>query len=350
MPSNGRVFWSVTTGGGLCRVCGWEGQVVATPNRQARLIGWLFDGQTPSAMLRCPNGHEWPAGSTAGLKAGHRPLWWNWLVRVMRVLIAHRAAEPVPVFWIVATVVGVTLGFVVQVIVGGPWWLVAMLWLLLVWLGFLATALSQMGRDGLWIDLVNTVSPLRAEVLETNKLIKLAATAPGPVYGLASWEGPRSLGGHGRSSSEGLTHLELMYGDPPDGPHLRVNTVWRGAGRYERPDVQPDHVRQELARLLWYRHAPMPEDTAPEERHQWAIRRQIEIERRPDPGWTRSQVLIDGVLQTAEILVEGDDWVAVIYLDGALIGLQAYGVHACRVALAQVRDLTPFAEGSRQNE
>jgi hypothetical protein len=340
-------MWLTTVGGGPCRTCGLEGQVVATPTRWARLRGWLFDGQAPSSTLRCPNGHEWPAGSSASLwvSANRGPAWWSWPTQVMRVLIQHRTAEPVPVFWLGATVVGVMLGVVLRVTLDWSWLLVTVGWLVLVWLFFLATALLREGRHGLWIDLVRTVSPTRAERLETEELSRMVQAAPGPVYGLAGWAGQRSLGGHGQSGSM-LIHLELMYGDPAHGPHLRVNTIWR---RLERlVDAEQDHIRRELTRELWYRQVPRPEDLAPEEFHQWAMKRRIDIDERPVPKWAKSEFLIDDISHPAETSTVGDDWVAVIDLDSALIGLQSCGIPTNRVALTQVSDIAPYAEGSRQ--
>jgi len=338
--------WFTTVGGGLCRACGLEGEVAATPTRLARLRGWLFDGQAPPSTLRCPNGHEWPAGSSASLWVGadRGPSWWSWPARVMRVLLVHRTAHPVPATWFVATLVGVSLGVVLSVTLGWAWLLVTVGWLLMVWLFFLSTALLQNGRHGLWIDLVRTVSPTRAERLEAEQLIRLAHEA-GPLYGLTDWAGQRSLGGHGQSGSM-LTHLELMYGDPPDGPHLRVNTMWK---RPERPgDVEMDRLRRELTRELWYRQAPRPEDLAPEESHQWAIKRHIDIDGRPIPKWASSELLIDDVPHPAEMFAAGDDWVAVIEIDRAIVGLQSHRIPLHGVSLTKVPDITPYVEGSRQ--
>lgn len=123
-------------------------------------------------------------------------------------------------------------------------------WLVLVWLVFLATAFRYLGRGNLWVDLVATVSPQRAQQLEMKRLLQLVETAPGPVYGLSEWEGPRQIGGHGRSSLEGLTHLQLIYESPIDEPHVRVNTIWQ---RSNRPDISIQDVRSRLARGLWHR-------------------------------------------------------------------------------------------------
>lgn len=347
MAAKRRSRWVVAVGGGPCPVCGLDGDVVVAPGRWGRLRGWLAYGQAPAPTLRCVDGHEWTAGATGWLTdgGGRFPSWWRWPVRAVRVLLDHRTAEPVPRFWLAAGVVGVVLGVAVQVTLGWRWWLVTVLWLAVVWLVFLTTALRPLGRDGLWIELVGTVSHRHAEQLEDEQLIRLIQAAPGPVYGLADWTGRRSLGGHGRSSSVGLTHVELMYGDPVDGPHLRISTSWKRPGR---PDVEPDGVRQELTRALWHHQMQLPEGLDPEELHQWVVARRVDIDRRPVPKWTPTRVLVDGTDRVAETYVEGDDWAAVIDLDHALVVIQSRGIPTNRVSLTQVQDLTPYTEASME--
>lgn len=244
--------------------------------------------------------------------------------------------------WLGATLIGLVLGFLAQVILRRPWWAVAAIWLVLVWLVFLGTALRRQGRDGLGIDLVDTVSPSRARSLETARLVRLAEAAPGPVYGLASWVGRRSLGGHGRQGSVGLTHLELVYGDPRHGPWVRVDTIWK---RSDRPDVQPDRVRRRLTRNLWFGRVTPPGDLTPQELHRWMVAHRREIEQRPIPEWAPLRVPIDGADHLAGSLTAGDDWVALLELGVVLVGLRSRGVPAHRVALTRVRDLTPYVGG-----
>ncbi len=161
--------WQVTVGGGPCPSCGLDGEVTSTPGRWARLRGWLVDGQSPPSKLVCSNGREWPARSTSFLRVADGG-WWRWPSKAMRVLMRHRTAEPVPLLWFAAALVGVVLGVAADLTIGWVWWLVTAGFLVLVWLVFLATALRYPGRDHLWIDLVATVSPQRAEELEKGRL------------------------------------------------------------------------------------------------------------------------------------------------------------------------------------
>ncbi len=265
-------------------------------------------------------------------------------MRAIRVLVAHRTAEPVPVFWLGAAAVGVLLGALLEVIAGWPWLLVAALWLGLVWLVFLATALRPSGRDGLWIDLVRTVWPTRAKLLEVKQLIRLAQAAPGPVYGLSDWRGRRSLGGYGRSSKR-LAELTLMYGnDRPHrsgGPYLEVSTRWDTPSY---PDSAPDQYREPLTRQLWHRQTSPPEDLTPGEFHDWVIRTRAEIERRLVPEWVQTELLVDGCPHVADTFSEGDDWVAIVELDTCLVWLHSHRVPAEGVVLNQIQDLQPYFE------
>lgn len=319
-------------------MCGLDGDVASTPGRWAQLRGWLVDGQTPPSTLVCSNGHEWPAGSTAFLTVADRG-WWGWPSKAMRVLLQHRTAEPVPLFWFAAALVGVVLGVAADLILGWVWWLVTAGWLVLVSLVFLATAFRYPGRDNLWVDLVATVSPQRAQQLEMKQLLQLVETAPGPVYGLVEWEGPHQIGGHGRSSTDGLTHLKLIYGSPLDEPHVRVNTIWQQSNR---PEISIQDVRSRLTRGLWHRQLHPPEHLDSEESHDWMREKHSDIDQRSIPDWTPTSVHIEGTAHPAELYGEGEDWVAVIEIDPALIEIGSHQVPIDHLALGPVTDFTTY--------
>lgn len=342
MGSMHSATWLVTVGGGPCPVCGLDGDVASTPGRWARVRGWLVYGQTPPSTLVCANDHQWPAGSTASLTAVGGRSWWRWPSKALRVLLRHRTAEPVPLFWLVAAAVGVILGVAADLTLGWVWWLVTAGWLVVVWLVFLATAFRYPGRDDLWVDLVATVSPQRAGELEFKRLLRLLETAPGPVYGLVDWEGLRQIGGHGRSSPEGLTHLELIYGSPLDEPHVRVNTVWE---RSNRPDTMVKYARSRLTRDLWHRQLRPPDHLHSEERHEWMRRQHIDIDQRPIPDWISTSVRIEGTTHPAEVYREGEDWIAVISIAPALIEVGSHQVPIDHLALGPVTDLTTYTHG-----
>lgn len=342
-------MWSVTVGPGSCPVCGGPGTVSANPSRWQKWRVWLVHGQPPGPTLRCAQGHEWTGGpERQALRMGRaRESWLLWPVRAVQVLLRHRTAEPSPLFWVGAGVVGVMLGVVVQVVLSWPWWLVVVLWLAVVWLVFLATALKSLGRDELGIDLIRVISPGRAAEWEDKQLARLIHRAPGVIYGLAEWDGLRSSGGHGRSTSTGLTVLELLYGDPLKGPTLRIKTRWQLRGL---PDEDEEREREHLTRALWHHQQQRPPaDLEPEELHRRTVERHREIDRRPIPEWTPIELDVDGVARAASMYDEADYWVALIAFDDAIIGIQAsYIPTGDEVALTEVEDLGPYLDGLRQ--
>jgi hypothetical protein len=342
MASKNAASWLVTVGGGPCPVCGLDGDVAFVPDKWARLKEWLVNGQAPRARLVCVNGHEWPAGSTDFLTAVGGRGWWRWPLKAIRVLGQHRTAEPVPLFWVVSAVVGVVVGVVAEVTLGWFWWLVTAVWLVLVWLMILATAFRYPGRADLWIDLVATVSPQRAQQLETKRLLQLVEGAPGPVYGLAEWEGPRQIGGHGRSSSAGLTRLELVYGSPLDEPHLKVNTIWK---RRQTPDLVIENSRNRLIRDLWHRQVRPPDELDGDQRRSWMRKQHVDIDQRPIPDGTPTSISIEGTTHHAEVYREDEDWIAVVDAEPVLIEIESHQVPMDHLALAPVADLTAYTDG-----
>lgn len=342
-------MWSVTVGPSSCPVCGGRGEVVFNPNRWQKLRVWLVHGKSPGPTLRCAEGHEWTGGSGRQvlMRGRARVSWLLWPVRAVQVLLRHRTAEPSPLFWVGAGVVGVVLGVVAQVVLSWPWWLVAVLWLAVVWLVFLATALKSLGRDGLGIDLIRTISPGRAPEWEDKQLALLIQSAPGVVYGLAGWDGLQSIGGHGRSASIGLTRLELFYGDPLEGPTLRIDTRWRLRGQSDGDEERDE--REHLTRALWHhQQSRPPADLDPEALHRWSIEHRGEIDRRPIPEWTSVDFDFDGVARAGSMYAEADHWVALIAFEDAIIGIRSSHIPTGEVALTEIEDLAPYLDGVRQ--
>ncbi|MEN8240223.1 MAG: hypothetical protein ABFR53_13605 [Actinomycetota bacterium] len=340
----GRMMWAVTAGGTSCPICGQDGDIVSIPSRWDRWRGWLVGGHVTGPTLRCAEGHEWTGGSAKRMVLrGHGPpSRLSSPIRAFQVLHRHRTLEPSPLFLMGAAAVGVVIGAVAQMLLGWPWWLVAVLWFLAVWLAFLATAFKGAGRDELRIDLMRAVNPTRAMEMEDEQLVRLVRDAPGAIYGLAGRDGLRSIGGHSRSSSTGLTRLELMYGDPLEGPNLRIESRWR---RPDRPDPDLAEERDHLARALWHEQLRPPTGFDREELHRWTIEHRREIDQRPIPEWAPAEFSVDGTMCGAWTYNEGDGWAALIALDDALIGIRANRFPMDGVTIDTVDDIAPYIEG-----
>jgi hypothetical protein len=65
------------------------------------------------------------------------------------------------------------------------------------------------------------------------------------------------------------------------------------------------------------------------------------------PKWARAELLIDDVSHPAEIHAAGDDWVAVIDLDSATVGLQSHRIPLRGLSFTQIPDIARYVEGSR---
>lgn len=340
-------MWAMTVGDTSCPICAQDGVVVASSSRWYRWRAWLVGGRATGPRLRCAMGHEWTAGSVQRMVLrDHGPSSWLLLpVRAVQVLVRHRRIEPSPLFLLGVGAVGIGFGVVAQVLLCWSWWLVAILLVVVVWLAFLATALEASARDELRVDLMRVVNPTRATELEDEQLVRLVRAAPGPIYGLTDREGLRSIGGHGRSSSTGLTRLELLYGDPLEGPTLRIDTRWP---RLDRPDADLDQEREHLTKALWHEQLRIPSDLDSEMLHRWSMEHRREIDQRPTPEWVRTEFAVDGTQRTAWTYSEGNGSVAVIVLDDAIIGIRASGFPIHEVALGVVDEFAPYVDGLTQ--
>jgi len=121
---------------------------------------------------------------------------------MMRVLMQHRTAEPVPMFWLGATAVGVVLGVVLRVTLGWAWLPVTVVWLLLVWLVFLATA-SAFGAPAL------IGNPAQIDFLSTRIFESLTS----------------GLGGMGEAGRRVLPILRARF-ERLKGDQARISVYW----------------------------------------------------------------------------------------------------------------------------
>ncbi len=254
--------------------------------------------------MRCDNGHTWAAGTVSTL--ARRSSVWNLPIRLLRALQRNRTAEPSPLFMLGVAVLGVALGVALDAALGWPWWLVALLTLAIVWLGFLATALAKSERSSLAADLLSEISPRRAREHDERRLRRLLAAAPVPPYGVAGWDGPRSVGSRSWGS-DGIHSVGLVHGSLPDGPYVEVVTTYR-------------HPRRPLPR-----------------------RRELHGPAQPAPQWEAITLPIGGVARPFRYLPDGRGWVARAQLENVVIELRAAGVPVAEVALESVANLEGYA-------
>lgn len=291
-------------GGPACPRCRLPGTPIEPPSW--RWVGqWLLRGRGARPRMRCDNGHTWAAGTVSTL--ARRSSVWNLPIRLLRALQRNRTAEPSPLFMLGVAVLGVALGVALDAALGWPWWLVALLTLAIVWLGFLATALAKSERSSLAADLLSEISRRRAREHDERRLRRLLAAAPVPPYGVAGWDGPRSVGSRSWGS-DGIHSVGLVHGSLPDGPYVEVVTTYRHSRR-------PLPRRRELGR------------SAPG----------------ASPRWSPITLSVGGVARPFRYLPDGAGWVARAQLDDVVIEMKATGVPVAEVALESVANLEAYA-------
>lgn len=336
-----------------CPECGLEAAAVTAPTLLGKARGWLVDGYVSPATRRCANGHEWSLRTSLTLvrAEGWRRMsarsgvpWWRVPYQLLRVLHGRRNADPVPLTYLIAIFVGAGLGVLLDWWLGWPWWAVMVGFLAFVWLVFLSSSFFGSGRADLFADLVGVVDPDRAEAMRARTLAKLAGQAPFTIYGLPeSWTGPRSFGGHGRAGT--LRHLALAHGEPEERPFVVVDS-----NRADR-DWIVDQTKQNLGRSLFFRHLESPRFDSPEEMNEWLEHQDREFDDWFETPWQEISISVDGAARRFEFRAEGEDWIAVGFLDGAaIVGLDVGGLRLDQVSLAKIRDFTIYVEGSIEQE
>jgi hypothetical protein len=327
-----------------CMACGSPDLEVICPGRAEGLRDWLRSGgrwRPPRQVCRrC--GHVTVAGSVRYL--ARRAGWWRVPAGLVQVLRRRRSRVPSPAIYLLAAAVGTALGAGAQLLIGWPWWLVAVGVLAAVWLGFAATALGGGGPDrSLVSDLLMVTDPAAAMRRQHRVMAEQFRASPLPLYGLpAAWPGLRHLGGWGSRQARGepavVTNLSLAHGDPlaAHGPQLLVE-VRAEPGPGQAPEGGPA-LRQRLAEELGWTVAAAG-DRPPEP-----------PERDAGVAWTEATIAVDGRAARFDLLAEGRHWVAAGAVEGFLLVLQGRDLDAGEVELVRVTDVEPYVEGTRRLE
>jgi hypothetical protein len=348
MTARGPAEWIVQV---PCEHCGARDFEPIRPGWSEGLRDWLRSGGRwrPTGQVCRQCGAVRSAGSVGALVPDRRG-WWSLPVELVGALRRRRTMVPAPATYLAAMVVGAALGVAAQLVLGWPWWLVAGGVVAAVWLFFLSTAFWGTGGSGRPLpgELLGVVSPRRAIERDHRQMVERFRAAPFPLYGLpASWPGPRHLGGWEGGWARGqrpvTTALSLGHGEPlaEEGSQLRVEV------RVEHGQDEPVMTaivqrRRDLAEELWVQAAPQVHDLA-EHFGQLAAAR-----RRPDPGWSRVTIPVDGRPVGFEWLAERRHWVARAALDDRTLTLHARDLPVESVELVAVSDLEPYIEGQRR--
>ncbi|MFV2000730.1 MAG: hypothetical protein ACC654_10250 [Acidimicrobiia bacterium] len=249
--------------------------------------------------------------------------------------------DPVPITYVMAAVIGGVLGATLDLVLGWPWWLIAVGFLAAVWLFFLASAFW--GPDPIRSDNVrDVIDPSGIEAREFARLEEAIST--GQLLGMevAGWTGSRSVGGWGGSSHP--EHLTLRHGNP------ETDTAWVSvtARSSERDVARLEWRKDNLFRELLHSEEQPAEGLDVEDLRRWLIEQRRRIEETKPMEWSTTTLAIDGTPIPCDVLHRADRWVAMTVADGAAIEVMARGFKVDTVALNRVQNLQPYIQGTQQ--
>jgi hypothetical protein len=268
-------------------------------------------------------------------------------IRTVNVFRHRRSATPVPRTYLLGAGVGVSLGIVLDVLFGWPWWLVAAAFLIAVWLVFMSSALWGVRPHGLGHDLgtelLDAVSPARGRARRDRQVELLIRSPPFPLYGLpTSWTGGRFVGGYGGGDKARLvSNIELGHGDPTtaSSPELRVQTAI--------PDNPEQLELDDLARSLDHTATRPPPDLQPEAFARWEAERCRGEAPTAEPNWAHLSIAVDGRPVRFHYLSQGDSWVARARAGDIWVTLSARNFPIDGIELVTVEDVEPYIAGWR---
>jgi hypothetical protein len=279
--------------------------------------------------------------SFAALYLAHPTRWWTMPWRVIRAIRDRRTMIPSPLIYIAALVTGALVGVALDALVGWQWWMVALVFLFLVWLAFLSSAfIGPMRGPSLRDELLDAIHPgTRLERMQQRDE-RMIRNCPFSLFGLdSSWTGLRWIGGSG-SDGKTLSSLQLAFGDHFSmDPWLRIDTSTADEGR--------EFDLRYWAIELWRRAERPPRDLPSHQWIRWEDRR-IEEHLAKGANWSKVSIPVDGSEIPFDCLEEEADWVARAPIGDVVVVIEAHRFPIESVRLVTVTDVEPYIEGSRR--
>jgi len=344
MARRERGLWAVTVGSVVCPECGADPVETHRPGGWERFRYRLTSGGPAPTTMTCEQGHRWSGGSSGMLLYRGRSGRWRWLhlpLELFRVVRRERSMVPVPLTYLMATVVGVGLGVIADLVLGWPWWLVAAGFVAAVWVFFLASALWGPGRplsDDLWM----VIDPVRAEDRQFQRLAGAVTDGEVVCFEVEGWAGSRSLGGWGGGKRP--ERITLRHGDP-DRDELWVQ-VTSCIGRDAQMAVRRDRVGHELPRLG---QVVPPDGLDAHELHRWHMRQRQDLEQLPPPTWSHGVILVDGQTQRCEVARADERWAAITAHGNVSVEIIGSGIDMASITLQRLTTLEHYFRGSRSH-
>lgn len=326
-------MWAVTVGSGPCPECGADPARELRPGSWERVKYWVVNGTKAPATLVCPDGHEWTA-TFAVLAFGNRavgPRWARLPGEILRLLLAERRMTPVPLTYLMAAGVGLILGVSLDLILGWPWWMVAVGFVVVVWMFFLASAFRSPRKD-IGHRLLRVIDPERAAARDIERLDDALASGDLVGHEVRDWEGERSIAGWGGGATP--DSLTLRCGSLDDGLGWVEVTTHTGDWAYSARGW----VQEELERRLADATIPLPDEPTIEDFR----RRQRDIQDTKPPAWQSASIRIGDETIPGQIARAGGQWAAYFETGDVLVELLGSEVDPDEVELASVTNLDRY--------
>lgn len=323
----------MTIGYGLCPECGEEPVSRQRPVWWERLRYWLVNGSKAADSLICANGHEWPV-SFATMLFRSSPRWPKWVrvpVELFRVVHTGRSMEPTPMTFVMAIGAGVVLGVVVDLAFDWPWWVIAVGFVSLVWLVFLASAFK--GSPDLGRRLLSVIDPEEAARRNIQRLEDALAAGSLAGYELVKWEGEKSIGGWGGGPTP--HSLTIRHGNQSDPKWVEVTTHTGDAA-----DTMGHWVREDLEIGLVAAHFPLPPHPTIEDFQ----RRQRDTQQARPPQWHPVWFRVAGEMIPGEVARIGSNWAGLVRVGAVALEMTGAGVDPAELELSPIVTLDPYTK------
>jgi hypothetical protein len=339
-----------------CSQCGAEDWQVDELGSFVRAWSWLQGGRSVlRERLTCRRcGFTQVLGRGGGsmyrLAPLHGTSWWRAPIRIVRALLRGRTMIPSPLIYLMAAVLGIGLGIVLDRMIDWPWWSVVLGSVAVVWIVFLATAFGPASRrrqPPLGTQILDALDPVGMFDRLERRQEQVFRDRPFAIYGLGpSWEGPRFIGEVSSGWQVGardVSELELVHGDVsnPSGTLVRVASSPSSIG-------EPRDRRRELAEQLWLEVEPPPPRESPERFIGWEDVVERDHRSRPTPHFRTIELSVDEEPISFSFLLEQNAWVALGYKEDITISITARDIGIEDVRLVTIRDVEPYIEGRRR--
>ncbi len=206
----------------FCSTCGATARPAPVPGRAERFRAWFAYGDRHrGGRFECDNGHGWML-LTADLARGSRTR----VSQLFRAIASSRTIMPTPRSYTVVAGIGLATGATWNLLLGWPWWLGPVGFVVAAWVGYLSTAMRGPQRVRTVRLVQDQLRPSGARTRHEEQLRRDIEQMSFAAVGLAEQvESPWLSGATHRGNQ--LTGITITYGDSrlDDSPFIWVTTT-----------------------------------------------------------------------------------------------------------------------------